>query len=190
MPFDWLNTDPIRGISFVSDNIRYNFESFLSKLFKKQDGNIVSEKYPYAEFIHEKNLIESQADRDKFSNRITRFQKLLDKKIYFLYNVTSVALSTEEQVLSLYNSALEFTKQLKTNQFLCVYIRYNEKLSENQDQCLLLANLLSKEPKVKLSHYVREMSAYGLWGRADKYPILYKELGIKIKRTFPRMYLK
>lgn len=190
LPFDWLNTDPIKGIDFVFQNLKDGFGAFLRNLSRNGEGHIVSEKYPYAEFMHEKNLIENQFDRDKFAKRIKRLQRLLTKKIYFLYNVTSVSLKSDEQVFSFYNSVVEFTKQLKADQFLCLYIRYDESLSENTDQCTMLADLLSNNPKVRMAHYVREISKFGLWGSAERYESLYKSLRIDIKLTFPKMYFK
>ncbi|MBK7240512.1 MAG: hypothetical protein IPI00_10090 [Flavobacteriales bacterium] len=87
LPFDWLNTDSIRGLEFVSENLKNDFIDFLSDLYINSRGHIVSEKYPYAEFMHEKNLIVLKSDKDKFLRRIDRLKSLLNNEIYFIYNV-------------------------------------------------------------------------------------------------------
>ena len=75
LPFDWLNTNPVKGLAYVIDNIEKGFKGFLSELERNEEGHIISTEYPFAEFMHEKKLIENQADRQKFKRRIERFQK-------------------------------------------------------------------------------------------------------------------
>lgn len=190
LPFDWLNTNPIKGLKFVSDNLENNFIDFLEKLFKNSKGHIVSEKYPYAEFMHEKKLIECKSERDKYIRRINRFQKLINKEVYFLYNVTSNSLESEKHVKEFYNSVLDFSSQIKKNQLLCIYIRYNENLKENDSYCLMLMELLMDIKNVKIVNYIREKDKEGIWGNKKYYPALYKSLGIKIYLTYPKIYLK
>lgn len=190
LPFDWLNTSPIKGIKFVSDNIETNFINFFNNLYKNPRGHIVSEKYPYAEFIHEKDLIMNKSDRDKFIRRIKRFQELLKKETYYLYNVTSNSLESEKHVLEFYNSVLGFMAHLKNNQTLFIYIRYDENLKENDFYCNMLTKLLTKVQNVKIVNYIREKSKEGIWGNEKHYPALYKSLGIKIHLIFPKIYLK
>jgi hypothetical protein len=79
-----------------------DFSGFLKGLRKNERGYVVSDEYPYAEFMHEKNLIENSLDREKFIRRIDRFQKLKDKDCYYLYNTTSSSLESERQVIELY----------------------------------------------------------------------------------------
>ena len=54
LPFDWLCIDPIRCLWYVADNIESNFEHFIKNLYRNENGYIVSEKYSFAEFMHEK----------------------------------------------------------------------------------------------------------------------------------------
>ena len=190
LPFDWLNTDSIKGLKFVSENLKNNFIDFLSKLYINTRGHIVSEKYPYAEFIHEKKLIKKKSDKDKFQRRVDRLKPLLNNEVYFLYNITSNSLKSEKNVDDFYKSAIEFTSQLKNNQILCIYIRYDESLKENESHCKKLLKLLSNSKNIKISNYVREKKKEGIWGNEKYYPKLYQSLGIKINLTFPKIYIK
>ena len=190
LPFDWLNTDSIKGLEFVSENLKNNFKDFLSNLYINTRGHIVSEKYPYSEFMHEKKLIEQKSDKDKFLRRIGRLKQLLNNEIYFLYNITSNSLDSEKNVDDFYKSVIEFNSQLKNNQILCIYIRYDESLKENENHCKKLIKLLSNSKNIKISNYVREKKKEGIWGNEKYYPVLYKSLGIKINLTFPKIYIK
>lgn len=130
LPFDWLNTNSIKGLEFVSENFKNDFIDFLRNLYINDRGHIVSEKYPYAEFMHEKNIIKQKSERDKFIRRIGRIKRLLNNEIYFLYNLTSSSLNSQKEVDSFYKSVIKFTNLLKNNQVLCIYIRYDESLGK------------------------------------------------------------
>ena len=190
LPFDWLNTESIRGLEFVSENLKNDFIDFLSDLYINSRGHIVSEKYPYAEFMHEKNLIVLKSDKDKFLRRIDRLKSLLNNEIYFIYNVASDSLGSENAVEEFYNSVLEFNAQLKNTQILCIYIRYDESLKENESHCQKLVDSLASFSKINITNYVREKNKEGIWGNEKHYPALFRSLGIKIHLTFPKIYLK
>lgn len=190
LPFDWLNTESIKGLEFVSENLKNNFKYFLSNLYINKRGHIVSKKYPYSEFIHEKKLIEQKSNKEKFLRRIDRLKQLLNNEIYFLHNITSNSLQSEKNVDDFYQSVIEFKSQLKNNQILCIYIRYDESLNENENYCKKLITLLSNFRNIKISNYVREKKKEGIWGNEKYYPALYKSLGIKINLTFPKIYIK
>lgn len=72
--------------------------------------------------MHEKNLIENNSDKEKFIVRIDRFQRLLDKDCYFLYNLSSYSLKLEKHVIGFYNSVIDFDSQINGKQFLCICI--------------------------------------------------------------------
>ena len=188
LPFDWLNTDPLRGLEFVTNNLATSFSGFLSGLYKNERGHPVSERYPYAEFMHEKNLIENKLDREKFSRRIIRLEKLRDQACYYLYNITGSSLETENHVIKFYKSVIAFQSLLKENQLLCIYIRHDESLKENKHNCEMLLGLISKLSYVKCSNfYIKNKDKNGIWGNKNKYPMLYKSLGIKISLGLPRI---
>ena len=190
LPFDWLNNDPIKSLLFVSENLDNNFNDFLDNLYRNSRGYIVSERFPYAEFIHEDNLIENNLDRKKFLRRIERFKKLLKEEVYFLYNITSESLDSKKNVYDFYNSVLNFISKLNANHTLCIYIRYDESLNENENYCEMLLKLLREIKNVKIATYIRYRDQEGIWGDAKYYISLYTLLGIKVSMTFPKIYLK
>jgi hypothetical protein len=187
LPFDWLNTDPIQGLKYVSNNLATSFDGFISGLYKNKRGHIVANKYPYAEFVHEQNLIESKLDREKFGRRINRLAKLKDKACYYLYTIPSFSLKSETQVLEFYKSVREFASHLKSHQNLCIYIRYDESLNEQKNNCEMLLELLRKTKNVNSSNYIRKKSKQGIWGDKNEYPRLYKSLGIEISLGIPKV---
>lgn len=190
LPFDWLNTDPLRGLVFVTSNLKTCFIGFLNRLSRNDRGHIISEEYPYAEFIHEDDLIDNRYDREKFKRRINRLNKLIIKDCYYLYNIPSNSLSSEDQVIEFYNSVLDFKAQLRQGQTLCIYIRYDENMTENRYNCEMLFELLKKIDNVNVANYIREKEKEGIWGNEKKYPKLYKSLGINISIDTPRVYIK
>ena len=190
LPLDWLNTDAVKGLEFVNENIANNFRDFLSGLYKNDRGHVVSKQFPYAEFMHEENLIESETDRAKFKRRIQKFLKLKHERAYYLYNVTSEALTSDKIVMEFYNSAVKFQSNLERKQLLCIYIRYDESYNENYTYCDKLLNSLKNTKKIKATKYLREREKEGIWGNEKKYSKLYRSLGIKIYLTFPKMFIK
>lgn len=187
LPFDWLNTDPLRGLKFVTENIETNFSDFLIGLHKNERGHVVSKRFSYSEFMHEKKLIENEEDKIKFSRRINKFLRLLDKDAYFLYAITSDALTSDEIVSEFYDSVIKFKSHLKNQQLLCIYIRYDESFNENSKFCEKLLVLLNNFENIKTTKYIREKEKEGIWGSDKKYPQLYRSLGIKINMTFPKI---
>jgi len=190
LPFDWLNTDPIKGLKFVYENLENNFIYFIEDLKVNSRNHIVSKKYPYAEFMHEKNLIKNKSDRIKFERRINRLKLLLKNDTFFLFNITSESLKSEKNVSDFYNSVLIFKNKMKKNQTLCIYIRYDENLNENEPFCNTLFEKLNNLKNINITKYIRNKSKEGIWGNKKYYPKLYKSLGIKIYLTFPKIYLK
>lgn len=189
-PFDWLNTESIRGLLFVRQNIENRFKYFIHNMRKNDFGNLVSEKYPYSEFIHEKNIDGNAADIDRFKRRITRFLRLLERDVSFLYNVTGSSFTTEKAVDFFYGSVVDFLSVMKKNDKLHMYIRYDEDCRENEIQCNRLIEKIGNLDQVVIVRYLRSKSQYGTWGNENKYLALYDELGIKLKQTFPRMFIK
>jgi len=153
-------------------------------------GHLVSEKYPYSEFIHEKNIDRNAGDRDRFKRRITRFLRFLGKDVSFLYNVTGASFTTDKVVDFFYGSVVDFLHVMKKNDKLHIYIRYNEDCTENESQCNRLIEKIGNLDQVVIARYLRSMSQYGTWGNENKYLALYDELGIKLKQTFPRIFIK
>ena len=190
LPFDWLNTESIRGLLFVRQNVEDKFEHFMTNMKANEFGHLVSEKYPYSEFIHEKNIDRNAGDRDRFKRRITRFLRFLEEDVSFLYNVTGASFTTDKVVDFFYGSVVDFLHVMKKNDKLHIYIRYNEDCTENESQCNRLIEKIGNLDQVVIARYLRSLSQYGTWGNESKYLALYDELGIRLKQTFPRIYIK
>ena len=191
LPFDWLNTDPILGVQYVVDNLKTDFTNFLSNLTLNEKGNIVSQNYPYAEFLHEKDLIANELTRIKFKRRITRFLDFYKTNdCFFLYNVTSESLINSEKATFFIKSVEDFSKLIKANDKVFIYIRYDESLQENEIYCNQVFDAIQKIDKVATAKYIRSLKKYGGWGNEKEYFNLYKKLGIKLKLAFPRIYFK
>ncbi|MCB9189349.1 MAG: hypothetical protein H6599_08720 [Flavobacteriales bacterium] len=144
LPFDWLNTNPIKGLDFVHKNIQTSFSLFLDGLHKNERDHVVSKEYPFAEFMHEKNLIENKLDQDKFVRRIKRLQDIIQCECYFLYTIPSKSLKTEFEINEFYNSVISFESELNDKQQLCIYIRYDEHFNENEANCNALLEMIIK----------------------------------------------
>lgn len=189
-PFDWMNTDPIKGLEYVTENIKTQFNDFLKEVKKNERGYYVSSQYPYAEFFHEKELDKNRKDQKKLKRRSDRFLKSINNKCGFLYNITSEALNSKEKSEAFCESAIKFCQLLKKDQKLHIYIRYDENLNENKEFCIELKNNLKNVKKINIADYVREQNKEGIWGNEKKYPSLLKSMGLEIKITFPKIYFK
>lgn len=189
-PFDWLNNDPIAGLDFARENFEDNFKFFLKDLYRNERGHIVSKKYPSAEFMHEKDLIENEESVKKLHRRIDRLKKsIANNTISYLYNVTSEALNNKENTSRFYESVVKFSESSREKDTLHVYIRYDENTEENSQFCDdLILNLNGLENIVAVK-YIRHLSREGIWGNSKFYPKLYKDLGLKITQMFPKIYI-
>ena len=190
LPFDWLLTNSVKGLKLVSDNIKSDFKYFLSDLYENERGRVVSKKYPFTEFYHEKYLIENPDSILKFTRRISRFKKKLDEEVYFLYCVNSNSLKSNSLTKELYESVIEFSSLLKSNQLLLIYIRYDESLNENRNNCQRILRKVKSLENVRIVNYIREKKKEGIWGNEKHYPLLYKALGIKLSQTFPKLSIE
>lgn len=190
LPFDWLNTDPVKGLAYVVDNIENKFQYFLADLERNEDGHIVSARYSYAEFMHEKSLIENEADKQKFSRRIKRFQELIHQDAIFIYNITSESLKSAAEVRKFYDSVTRFERLMSAGQILSIYIRHDESLEDNRVFCDELIEKVKEINKVSIASYITEKEKFGLWGNKKAYPRLFNLLGIDLHYSFPKVYVK
>lgn len=99
LPFDWLSNHPIKAIAYANENMCNGFSYFLKGLRRNEKGVVVAEKYPYCEFLHNPDLIESYEEKNKFKRRIERFLEIIkNSNVYFLNNVSATAFKDEECV--------------------------------------------------------------------------------------------
>jgi hypothetical protein len=190
LPFDWLNTEPIKGLGYVVDNIKHGFQFFLADLDRNHNGHVVSSRYPFAEFMHEKHLIENEVDQQRFVRRAKRFMELIQKECVFVYNITSESLKSSVEVNEFFKSVMEFKKLMSHNQRLYIYIRHDESFDENRSYCDELMKKIKDGDNVKVVKYITYKQTYGLWGNEKAYRQLYNVLGLKVRLVFPKVYFK
>ncbi|QEE49529.1 hypothetical protein FUA48_08030 [Flavobacterium alkalisoli] len=190
-PFDWLNTLPVEGIKYVTDNIENDFESFISDLIINQNNNIVSSHYPETEFIHEKDLIVNNETKNKLKTRSTLFlQAYKNNPVDFLFSLPVSGINSVNDIDYITRSISDFTKKIKENDRLYIYVRYDENVNENKVFSNKLFEALNNIPKVNSAKYVRYFNKYGLWGNPSAYPDLIEDLKIPIQKTKPKIYIK
>lgn len=189
LPFDWLNINPIRTFEYVSENINDRFESFLKNIILNENGFYTSEKYPYSEFMHEKDLYK-QETIDKFKIRIDRFLNLIKtEQIHFLHNIPVNTLLNENDIHQYINSIKIFQSKIPSSSKIHIYLRFDENLNENQILSEKLYNELQNLNIISCK-YVRGLKVNGIWGLKSQYHSLLIKLGIKAKMTFPKIYFK
>jgi hypothetical protein len=180
------------GIEFVNRNILSDFQFFLEDLKINERGYIVSEKFDYSEFMHEKNLISNLDSKAKFNRRINRFTDTIkNESVFYLYNITSVSINSKICVDKFFEDVIYFMSLIKETDKLHIYIRFDESYEENHIYCSLLLDKLNQLKNVKSIYYLRETSKYGTWGNESQYKKILNLFDIKIKsRFFPKFYLK
>lgn len=188
-PFDWLFSDSRYGIQYVTENIKNNFEFFLTNLTRNERGHIISENYPNTEFFHEKELIESETDRAKMLKRAIRFSKLIkSKKCSFLYVINPEHFKDIKDIYIFCDSIQEFFK-VTPNHKIFIFIKCKEYVID-----FTLINKLIEECNkindVKAVKYFLNTKIYGQWGKSNDYYSLLKSLEIEVKRRIlPQIYI-
>jgi hypothetical protein len=186
LPFDWLNMEPLKSMEYVTKNIENSFTDFLKNLKLNERGFYISEEYPYVEFMHEKHL-ETADSINKFLRRTNRLLNIVaEKKEIYIHNLPVNFISTEKDISTYINDVQLF--QSKISKRLHIYLRYDENLFENEK----LADKMFAELcriGVKTCKYVRGLNANGVWGDETEYTKLFKGLDIKLKITFPKIYI-
>lgn len=189
LPFDWLNINPIKTFEYVTENINDRFENFLKNPKLNDRGYFISEKYPYSEFMHEKN-VNSEETINKFKRRIDRFLNILKSKpLYFLHTIPVNSLKTENDIKQYINSIRLFRSKVSPDSSIHIYLRFDENLSENTLLSETLYNALI-HLNINTYKYVRGLKENGIWGAKSYYYFLLRNLGLKIQLTFPKIFLK
>ncbi len=191
LPFDWLDIDPVNCLSYVNQNFANKFEKFIADPTRNEKGNIISRAYPSAEFLHEKDLIESLADQQKMQRRALRLMDLYGKEpCAFMHNIPSRALSSIGNIEQISDHIQRFMDLIKPSDTLHIYIRYDESLEENRSHCELLKSKLEEYPRVVVADHIRHKGRSGIWGDPEQYPDLLRSIGIEIHRKFPKVFVK
>ena len=189
-PFDWLFSDSRYGIQYVTENIKNNFEFFLTNLTRNERGHIISENYPNTEFFHEKELIESETDRAKMLKRAIRFSKLIkSKKCSFLYVINPEHFKDIKDIYILCDSIQEFFK-VTPNHKIFIFIKCKEYVIDFTFINKLIEEC-NKINDVKAVKYFLNTKIYGQWGKSNDYYPLLKGLGLGVKKNIlPQIYIK
>uniref|UniRef100_UPI0039A49275 DUF1796 family putative cysteine peptidase n=1 Tax=Ornithobacterium rhinotracheale TaxID=28251 RepID=UPI0039A49275 len=195
LPFDWLNNNPIKAIAYADDNLRNKFDDFMKGLKKNERGKVVAEKYPYCEFLHNPDLIESEEEKMKFKRRIERILKIVKNSApYFLNNVSAYAFESERDVYEYVGGLRDFLKNhLHELGRAAVYVRFDDFICENDSLSKLFLELESLEKSFKgfkYVKYIRESNVDKAWGNPRSYPKLLRDLNIPLKKTGYKIYIK
>lgn len=189
LPYDWIRLQSISGLRIVSQNIKEHFKFFLSDLKRNEKGNTYAGKYPEAEFTHAKAVIDDPKLRNTFEKRCARMLEIIrHHPVAFLHiiEITAFDLTDAQLFCSMAN---DFTKILKQEDSLHIYIRFDEEI-ENKEVCNFLLSEIPKIPQVNIATFIRGKARHGIWGNEKEYPKLYKKLNLKIKKTFPIIAIK
>lgn len=190
LPFDWLKTEPVKGLQFAEANIKEKFEFFLNDLTINRNGNVVSGKYPYSEFYHDRNIINDSFEQEKYARRISRFLSLKEgSDISYLYAVPLSDLRTTEIAEYFLNSIKLFLTVLKIHDTLHIYFRYENETFKNHSIFDYFIASTKSWDNVKICCYSLDSDRFGFWGNPKYYPTLLDDLKINVKKKiFPELY--
>jgi len=188
LPFDWLDINSLQCLDYVSHQIKTNFKDFLTNLSKNENGNVISDKFPCAEFVHEKKLIESTKDKNRLKRRINRLHKILEKKVVYLCVLKGETFDNTKNIDLYYTSLTTFLKILKPDDKVKIYIRYDDNF--DQDNFNYFYQKTATLSQVTVIKYFRDKERHGVWGNEEQYPKLFEQLGFTIKKSLPRIKLK
>jgi hypothetical protein len=188
LPFDWLDTKPLYGLTYVFENIKNNFKFFLSDLKKNDDSKVYASTYKHATFYHYNDLITNKEFQLKLEERSAKFLTFIkEKPCYFLNTITSESLHNEEAMDFFLKSIVDFSSVLKPKDVLIIYIRYDENFEENNKFCNKLILRVKDIKNVTIIQYLRKKEKFGIWGDETEYISLIKRMGIKLYPIFPKI---
>lgn len=87
-PFDHIYTGSIYSPEYFSNLVDSSFKNFLSDLSLNNNNKVVSKHYPFTEFTHDDDLINTIDTKYKYQRRITRFMNdYKNAQCVFLLNI-------------------------------------------------------------------------------------------------------
>ena len=190
LPFDWLNMEPINSLSYVSVNMVDGFNWFMSDLVRNAQGHIISSRYPQAEFMHEKKLIEDASDvlrMKKRAERLLHFHK--ERACAFMHTIPAVCVVSAEVVDTILENVVQFRTLIKEGDTIHIYLRHDERDLENIEHTRALYNGLRELDKVSAAQYVRHKATKGIWGDPTDYADLMRSIGLDIHLRLPRILI-
>ncbi|MGZ4097847.1 MAG: DUF1796 family putative cysteine peptidase [Bacteroidia bacterium] len=191
MPFDWLLTDGVMGVEYVCDNIKNEFKYYTRDLKKDENNNVYASRYKYSVFFQHANAHTDNKVVEILNKRAARFLNVFKTKpCVFLYCAPAASFTSNESAQKLKASVDELMTIIKPEDRLLVYITCDESLDENKIYCNLLLSELNKINRVRCAKFLLEAKKYGLWGYANNYSLLFKELSLNIRSGFPKLSFK
>lgn len=188
-PFDWMNTEHHKCIEYVNENIKNDFNLFLSHLVKNHKNNIVSNNYTYAEFYQFKDLINNEKTQKKIKLRANKFLDIIQKKsCYFLLNVSAKEMK-DSKINEFIFSIKEFHRITNYKHDLLIYIRFDDNINENKETVGRVLSELEVLEKTRVVKYLRGLATYGIWGNEKDYIDLLKRLNVKLIRLPRRLVI-
>ena len=189
LPFDWLNISPMETFAYVNENLRHEFRDFLRDVRRNERGHFIAGRFPCAEFMHEPDLDAAEVQA-KFRRRTELLRrKLQSERIAFLHNLPASAIADRGSISAYLQDVRQFLATAPAGSTLHVYLRHDEALSENQpladELCAGLTALGIRHVK-----YVRHLQSCGIWGDPRQYHSLLTGLGLRLRMTFPKVYVK
>lgn len=189
-PFDWVYTIASTGMEYVMDNILTEFNKFADRICLNQWGEVASAWYENSAFFHYDDLLHNTEMQETLKRRGKRFLSYFNTTpCVFLHNVPTQGLTTREECDRFLTSVEEFLKINKTGHELRIYIRFDEKEDEYRENADYVLKELNTIPGIRAVHYVRYREKYGVWGDKRSYTKLLRDLGIELKKGFPRISL-
>jgi len=135
LPFDWLMTDEIKGIEYVNDLIKTNFINFVNNLKLIGSKKVISENYPYSQFVHH-NLIKNTYTPigdypendlnliETFKMRAQRFMDIINdsnNECTFLYGISYDVFCNENLFQKILNDLHCFENEIMVKFSKCSY---------------------------------------------------------------------
>lgn len=188
LPFDWLDTHSLFALQYAFENISSKFKFFLCDLKKNKEGKVYSSHFDFSLFFHYDDLnenIEFQSKLKKRGLRLLKYKK--NKSCYYLHTVTSSSFKDNESVVFFLKSVANFKTIMKINDYLAIYLRYDNSFEENKMYCEVLLSKIIHFENVKIVPYIMEKEKFGIWGNETTYKSLIKILGIKLYPFFPKV---
>ncbi len=179
LPFDWMNISPQNGLTYVYENMNNNFAQFDKNLRKSGIQRYVAEKYPYAEFFHEKTSLLTERGMLRLNTKIKRLINVTTtKSCGFLYCAPASHFTSTDQVNNFITGLKKLISIIKRSDSLHLYIRYDEDETENEYHISNLLNRIEKIDNVFISKLVLLKSRNGVWGDQRSYLRLFRDLNI------------
>lgn len=189
-PFDWLLTDPIKGLNYSTQNLEKEFAYYTSDLKLQADGKAYAGKFPESCFFHHSELIYDFDLRKKIENRAARFiQFQKNNNCHYLYALPAASVNSDRVIKEFLASVQRWRIHAKQADCLGIYLTCTEGIEENFEYCNALMAACNSIKGVSTARFSLFISKYGLWGYENDYYKLLKDLQVPVKFQLPSIKL-